>query len=222
MIIVVFVLFVFLLQNSLSEYGNTKHDTPSIPARLLRIAAALMVMLPLCACSFSGDSTGEQTSSPSPAPAAYYSTGSDALTLNLSGGDCRVESDGSSIFCEYENGETQFIRQIELDEAMFFFPAEVENLDGPGIVVSDKTGNGFGLISFYRHDSEQNNWRQVPFSCGEASLPDPVFIGHADLNNGVLELSCRDQGGEAVGGWSTVTYQALYSPEQDALVLEKL
>lgn len=196
----------------------TPHGIPVRSARLPRLAAALMSIVLLCACS-SGDGAGEQ--SPSPTPDVYYSTGSGALSLSLNGADCRVESDGVSISCEYEDGKTQLIHQIELDEAMFFFPAEVENLDGPGLVVSDKTGNGFWLIYFYRYDPEQGDWCQVPFS-SDGSSPEPAFTGHAALNDGALELSFRDREDGPDGGWITTTFRARYSPEQDALILEQL
>lgn len=127
-----------------------------------------------------------------------YRTGSDPLCMELDGSSCEIISDGTAISCLWKDGRTEEIHQIRLDgfTSLYFFPAKVEGLASPVLVVSDASGVFWGSIYIYRYNESDGKWeallinsRDVPAQFGEY-ISSPWIAANPRCNqDGYLELA---------------------------------
>lgn len=159
---------------------------------------------------------------------ATYRTGDDPLCMELAGSSCEIKSDGIVISCQWADGRTEEIHQIQLDgfASLYFFPAKVEGLESPVLVVSDLSGVFWGNISIYRYDEAGGKWenllinsRNVPPQFGEY-ISRPVICANPRCNqDGYLELA-----ESADIGFSNrlfLVHHVVYDEEENCIQLDR-
>lgn len=159
---------------------------------------------------------------------ATYRTGDDPLCMELAGSSCEIKSDGIVISCQWEDGRTEEIHQIRADDfvSLYFFPAKVEGLESPVLIVSDLSGVFWGNISIYRYDEADEKWesllinsRNVPPQFGEY-ISRPVVAANPRCNqDGYLELA-----ESADIGFSNrlfLVHHVVYDEEENCIQLDR-
>lgn len=159
---------------------------------------------------------------------ATYRTGDDPLCMELAGSSCEIKSNGIVISCQWEDGREEGIHQIRLDgfSSLYFFPAKVEGLEDPVLVVSDLSGVFWGNISIYRYNESAGQWenllinsRNVPAQFGEY-ISTPVIGANPRCDrDGYLELA-----ESADIGFSNrlfLVHHVIYDEEENCIELDR-
>ena len=131
---------------------------------------------------------------------------------------CQIKNDENKVYSECE-GEVRAIHKIKDKSTMSFFVSKIKGLEQLAVIVADPKGNGFENIQIYSHDTQKNDWKQIPISADGNLLLDGIFYGFArGSKEENLELAERlniDNQGEFV------IYQVEYNTDLGEVVLKE-